>query len=53
MMKKRKQNAQKVYHKKKLKFEDYKNCLEAAQIDNKINHLEQNKINKDVLKYDH
>ena len=39
MMKKRKQNAQKVCHKKnKLKFEDYKNCLEAAQIDNKTNH---------------
>ena len=29
--------------KRKLKFEDYKNCLEAAQIENKINHLE-NKI---------
>ena len=30
--------------KRKLKFEDYKNCLEAAQIKNKINHLEKNKI---------
>ena len=38
---------------KKLKFEDYKKCLEAAQIENKINHLEKNKINKDVLKYYH
>ena len=27
--------------KRKLKFEDYKNCLEAAQIENKINHLEK------------
>ena len=26
--------------KRKTKFEDYKNCLEAAQIENKINHLE-------------
>ena len=26
--------------KRKLKFQDYKNCLEAAQIENKINHLE-------------
>ena len=52
MMKKRKQNAQKVCQ-KKLKFEDYKKCLEAAQIENKINHLEKNKINKDVLKYYH
>ena len=27
--------------KRKLKFEDYKNCLEAAQVENKINHLEK------------
>ena len=27
--------------KRKLKFKDYKNCLEAAQIENKINHIEQ------------
>ena len=27
--------------KRKLKFEDYKNCLEVAQIKNKINHLEK------------
>ena len=29
---------------RELKFEDYKNCLEAAQIENKINHLEENNI---------
>ena len=28
--------------KRKLNFEDYKNCLEAVQIENKINHLEKN-----------
>ena len=27
--------------KRKLKFQDYKNCLEAAQIGNKISHLEK------------
>ena len=27
--------------KRKLKFEDYENCLEAAQTENKINHLEE------------
>ena len=27
--------------KRKLKFQDYKNCLEEAQIENKINHLEK------------
>ena len=37
----------KVYHKKKLKFENYKNFLEAIQLDNKINYTEKN---KEVLK---
>ena len=36
--------------KRKLKFENYKNCLEAAQLDNKIKCLEKNKINIDSLK---
>ena len=35
--------------KRKLKFEDYRNCLEAAQIENKINNLEKNKIDVDSL----
>ena len=39
--------------KRKLKFEDYKNCLEAAQIENIINHLERNKIGIVSLKEDH
>ena len=30
--------------KKKLTFENYKNCLEATQFENKINHIEKNKI---------
>ena len=33
--------------KRKLKFQDYKNCLEAVQIDNKKNHLEKNKFDID------
>ena len=28
--------------KRKLNFQDYKNCLEAAQIENEINHLGKN-----------
>ena len=36
--------------KRKLKFEDYENCLEAAQIKNKINHLQKNTINVDIPK---
>ena len=33
----------------KLKFEDYENCLEATQIDNKINYLEK-KLTQIVIK---
>ena len=36
--------------KRKLKFQDYKNCLEVVQIENKINHLEKNKIDVASLK---
>ena len=36
--------------KRKLKFENYKKCLEATQIGYKINYLEKNKINIDSLK---
>ena len=39
--------------KKKLKFEGYKNCLEATQLENKINHLEKNKIDIESLKKYH
>ena len=39
--------------KRKLKFENYKNCLEATQLDNKIKYLEKNKINIDSLKENH
>ena len=31
----------------KFKLENYKNCLEETQLENKINHLENNKIYKD------
>ena len=36
--------------KRKLKFEKYKNRLEATQLDNKIKYLEKNEINIDSLK---
>ena len=36
--------------KKKLKFENYKNCSDATQVDNKINYFEKNKININSLK---
>ena len=37
---------------KNLQFQDYENCLEAAQVENKTNHLEKNKIDVDSLKED-
>ena len=43
--KSKKQKAQKsVSSKKKLKFENYKNCLEANQLKNKINHLKKSRL---------
>ena len=36
--------------KRKIKLENYKNCLEVTQIKNKINHLEKYKIDVDSLK---
>ena len=36
--------------KRKLKFENYNNCLEATQLDNKIKYLEKSKISIDSLK---
>ena len=41
---------QKCVIKSKLKLQDYKNCLEAAQIENKINQIEKNKTDVDSLK---
>ena len=38
--------------KRKLNFEDYKNCLEADEIENKTSHLEKNKIYVNSLKED-
>ena len=33
----------------KVEFENYKSCLEATELQNKINHLETNKTDKDNL----
>ena len=47
-----KQKAKKSVIKRKLKFEDDKNCLEVTQLENKINHLEENKIDINSLRKD-
>ena len=46
---KKARSTKKCVIKSKLKFQDYKNCLEAAQIENKINHLEKDKVDVDSL----
>ena len=40
----------KCFIKRQLKFQDYKNCVEAAQIDRKINYLRKRKLMQIVLK---
>ena len=42
---KRTKGTKKYINKKKLKFEDYKNCLEVTRLENEINHLEKKKEN--------
>ena len=44
VMKIKKQKSEKTVIKWKLKFEDYKHCLEATQLENKINHQEKNEV---------
>ena len=38
-----KKKYEKVFHKRRVKFDNYKNCLEATQLENKLNHPEKNK----------
>ena len=48
-----KKGTKKCVIKRKLEFENYKNCLEVTQLDNKINHLQKSKININSLKRNH
>ena len=50
VVKTKKQRHKKCVIKRKLKFENTKNCLEATQLDNKMKYLEKNKINTDSHK---
>ena len=47
---KKAKSTKKCVIKRKLKFQNYKNCLEATQLENKINYLEKNKIDIDNIK---
>ena len=50
---KRAKGTKKCVIKGRLKFENYKNCFEANELDNEINYLEKYEINVDSLKKDH
>ena len=51
---KKDKGSKKCVIKREIKFENcLENCLEATQLENNINYLEQNKINLDSLKKDH
>ena len=43
-------DTKKCVMKRKIKFENYKNCLEATQLENKINYPEKYKIDIDSIK---
>ena len=47
---KKAEGTKKCVMKRELKFQDYKNCLNAAKIDGKIKYLEKKKYNVDKLK---
>ena len=51
-MKETMQKVQKIVVKRKLKFENYKQCLKASQVINIVNYLEKKGINVDSLKED-
>ena len=44
------QGTRKCAIKQKFKFEDYKNCLVVAQLKNKLNQREKNKVNEESLR---
>ena len=50
---KKAKDTKKCVIKRKLKFENYKSCLKATQLKNKINHLEKNKIDIDIINENH
>ena len=50
MVKVKKRKVQTFVTKRKRGFENYKNCLEETELENKITYLEKSKINIDSLK---
>ena len=50
---KKTKTTKKCFIKIKLIIENYENCLEDTQLENKINHVKKNKIDINSLKKDH
>ena len=50
---KKARDTKKCLIKRELKFENYKNCLEATQLENKINCIEKNESDLDSIKENH
>ena len=50
---KKSKGTKKCVPKRKVKFEDYKHCLEAVPLENKINHSEKNNVNVNSLWENH
>ena len=46
----KKQKAQNLSIKEKIKLEDFEHCLQASQLKNKINQLKKNKVDVDRLR---
>ena len=40
-------------HRRRLKFENFKHCLKATQLENKISYTEKNKNDMDSIKKNH
>ena len=47
---KKAKGTKKCVKKRKLKFEDYKNCLRATELENELNKLKKKKVNLNSLK---
>ena len=47
---KKAKGTKKCVTKRKFKFKNCKNCLEAIQLENKIHYLERKKVNEDSIK---
>ena len=53
VVKTKKAKGTKTFVIKKIRYEDYKNCLQATQLENKRNHPEKSNVNVDSLRGDH